>query len=112
MIKFLCKTALTIGIAGLALEGVKRVLEKRDEANHANEDENLGEQFVTITPTASTQVEPAEAVAVEAEPAQEVVVEEEPVEAEIIENPVEVEPKTVEPTQPTEEPAEKTLKFS
>lgn len=108
MIKFLCKTALTIGIAGLALEGVKRVLEKRDEANHANEDENLGDQFVTITPTASTPVEPAEAESVEAEPAQEVVVEEEPVEAVTTENLVEVEPETVEPTQPTEETTEKT----
>lgn len=111
MIKFLCKTALTIGIAGLALEGVKRVLEKREEANHANEDENLGEQFVTITPTASTPVEPVEAEVVEAEPAQAEAVEAATEPVEPIAEPVEVEPETTEPVEEptaetTEQPAE------
>lgn len=111
MIKFLCKTALTIGIAGLALEGVKRVLEKREEANHANEDENLGEQFVAMTPTASTPVEPVEEEVVEAEPAQAEVVETETAQVEPTENPVEVKPETTETVEetteePTEQPAE------
>lgn len=68
MIKFLVKTAVTVGIVGLALEGVKKVLENCDEKQNANHDEHCEDEFITITPSlpveteTNTPVEPEEPV--------------------------------------------------
>ena len=66
MFKFLVKTAVTVGIVGLALEGVKKVLENRDEKQNTNHDEHCEEEYITITPSlpveaeTNTPVEPEE----------------------------------------------------
>lgn len=67
MFKFLVKTAVTVGIVGLALEGVKKVLQNRDEKQNADLDKHC-EEYITITPSfpveteANTPVEPEESV--------------------------------------------------
>lgn len=74
MMKFLFKTALAVGVVGLALEGVKKALEKRDETQDTNENENLEEQYVTL-PTGTDQEAQEETVEPIVEPAQEETVE-------------------------------------
>lgn len=53
MIKFLMKTAVTLGIAGLALEGVKKIIEDKSAQDSADDDLPFEEEYVTLTRTES-----------------------------------------------------------
>lgn len=55
MLKFLFKTAVTIGIAGLALEGVKKALEKKEEQEKKEDEVIFEEEYVTLSPSTPLQ---------------------------------------------------------
>lgn len=70
MIKFLFKTAVTLGIAGLALEGVKKIIEDRVAEDQVDDDLPFEEEYVTLTRTEPVPAEdhtgePAEGVSEE-----------------------------------------------